>query len=339
MKLFKIERTLQRIFFGLAPVREWQHRLRRRFFFERRAQEIWHYHGATDLALSLLSRIDRDSLWRDLPQGALVYIACLCERSMRKEAEAALAKFRKSNGDDMLWKILPVASFAESCGVGTELVRRSAALHRLIEENSRDFERLVAGKTVSVVGNAPTEIGSGNGPRIDSSDIVVRCNNFKLCGFEKDYGTKCDVWIKSFENDINHERSDIHPKLILYRSCTTHEILREPKLLDVIERDSRKTKISGISLADYTRARETLSDLPTTGYLALEKTLFLGDVISGLRVFGFSFLKGLSGPSFGLHYAEARSEKTAKTIVNGHNFGEEGEILREKLSKFEKLKK
>ena len=256
---------------------------------------------------------------------------------MSTEAENALAKFRATNGDGMLWKILSVAAFAETQGVTDKRVLKAAALHRIFEKNASKFMELVSGKTVSVVGNAPTEVGSGNGHLIDSSDIVVRCNNFKTAGFEADYGTKHEVWVKSFERDINHERADIYPQLILYRSCMTHEILREPKLLDVIESDSKKTNIAGMDVADYIRAKEKLANLPTTGFLALEKVLSLSAQISGLRIFGFSFLKGLSGVSFGLHYAEPRSDKTAKTIIHGHNFGEEGNVLRKDISMCEKV--
>lgn len=332
MKLFEIQRTAQKILFSLVPVREWEHRLRRRFFFERRAEEIWRYFGATGDVCRLFSRIERDSLWKNLPVHGLIFIATLLERKEVEKANEALKKYVSENGTQSLWKILPVAAFAYERGYSSDLIIRAAKLNWIFDNNEKMFAALINGKSVSVVGNAPTEIGSGNGRKIDSSDIVVRCNNFKTVGYENDYGKKCDVWVKSFENDINHNRPDVHPRLILYRSCLSHEILRSPELLDVIEQDQRKAPISGMSIADYTRARQSLSNLPTTGWLALDKVLSLQEKLVGIKVFGFSFLKNLHGAAYGFHYAEDRPIKTAKKITEGHNFGEEGNILRKRLS-------
>ncbi len=339
MKWFKIQRKLQKFLFALVPVKEWRHRLRRRFFFERRAEEIWRYFGATEEVCRLLARLERDSLWKDLPSAGLIFIASQLERGEKAKAAESLKKYTAVNGTDNLWKILPVAAFAHAKGFSTDLIRRAAILNGTFERNAKMFDALITGKSVSVVGNAPTEIGGGNGAKIDASDIVIRCNNFKTLGYERDYGRKCSVWVKSFESDINHDRPDIvpPPKLILYRSCPSHEILRSPELIAVMENDMRKAPISGMSLNDYSRARRCLSNLPTTGWLALDKVLSLHEKISGLRVFGFSFLKNLHGVSYGLHYAENRSVKTARTITHGHNFGEEGNILRQKMSRCEKV--
>ena len=63
-------------------------------------------------------------------------------------------------------------------------------------EKSRDenlFKNLLEGKRVAVVGNAPSEIGRKKGAEIDAHDLVIRFNNFRLKGFEDDYGSKTDI--------------------------------------------------------------------------------------------------------------------------------------------------
>lgn len=38
----------------------------------------------------------------------------------------------------------------------------------------------------------------GGGADIDRHDVVVRFNNYVLEGFEQDYGTRTDVWLRGF---------------------------------------------------------------------------------------------------------------------------------------------
>ncbi len=44
-----------------------------------------------------------------------------------------------------------------------------------------------------VVGNGPVEFDAGE--KIDSFDVVIRINDFKIKGFEKLVGTKTDIWV------------------------------------------------------------------------------------------------------------------------------------------------
>lgn len=57
-----------------------------------------------------------------------------------------------------------------------------------------------------VVGNGPSITGRGLGEYIDSFENVVRINNFKTEGFEKDVGTKTDVWATTLYVDIDRSR-------------------------------------------------------------------------------------------------------------------------------------
>lgn len=57
-----------------------------------------------------------------------------------------------------------------------------------------------------VVGNGPSVLGRKLGATIDSHGFVVRCNNFKLEGFEEDLGSKCDMWATTLYHDIRRAR-------------------------------------------------------------------------------------------------------------------------------------
>jgi len=49
-------------------------------------------------------------------------------------------------------------------------------------------------KNIIIVGNGSSLLDKENGSKIDSFDIVVRFNGFKINGFEKHTGTKTNIW-------------------------------------------------------------------------------------------------------------------------------------------------
>ena len=49
-------------------------------------------------------------------------------------------------------------------------------------------------KKVIFVSNSPTVLDKELGEKIDKFDIVIRCNDFEIEGYEKHVGTKTDIW-------------------------------------------------------------------------------------------------------------------------------------------------
>lgn len=45
-------------------------------------------------------------------------------------------------------------------------------------------------KSIAVVGNGPCELGQCRGYEIDEHDYVIRFNNYKIDGYQEDYGSK-----------------------------------------------------------------------------------------------------------------------------------------------------
>ena len=53
-------------------------------------------------------------------------------------------------------------------------------------------------KTIALVSNAPSLLGSGFGGEIDKADLVVRFNRFTTEGYEADVGSRTDVYACHF---------------------------------------------------------------------------------------------------------------------------------------------
>ena len=85
--------------------------------------------------------------------------------------------------------------------ISNENIEKSVLIYNKLNENIEKniFENAIKGKTVAVIGNGPQEIGKGCGEEIDSHDIIIRFNNFNIKGFEKDYGSKTDIWVRGFQ--------------------------------------------------------------------------------------------------------------------------------------------
>mgnify|MGYP001586948433 FL=1 len=64
------------------------------------------------------------------------------------------------------------------------------------------------GKSVAIVGSAPSCLANKKG-FIDSHDIVVRINNYKIKGFESKVGERTDVFYSFFGTSIRKTRDEL----------------------------------------------------------------------------------------------------------------------------------
>jgi hypothetical protein len=93
---------------------------------------------------------------------------------------------------------LPVAHLAYINGIQSEDIELSAELFIRIKENSKNIKNNLLDyckdKTVAIICNGPQEQGTGNGVKIDSHDIVVRLNSYKINEeYVNDYGRKVSI--------------------------------------------------------------------------------------------------------------------------------------------------
>ncbi len=63
-------------------------------------------------------------------------------------------------------------------------------------------------KKIILVGNGTDAVSREAGEQIDSFDVVVRFNNFKIEGYEKNVGTKTDIWATRMCDTIDHTGKD-----------------------------------------------------------------------------------------------------------------------------------
>ena len=131
-----------------------------------------------------------------------------------ERAEKNLKHYITNYGTANLEMYLPVAKFAASFGYKNENSELAIAIFNNFEKNDKNnyFEKYIKGKRVAIVGNGPQELGTGNGKKIDSYDVVIRFNDFSSDEeFIKDYGSKTSVWAKcGYSAPIPKLDVDIH---------------------------------------------------------------------------------------------------------------------------------
>lgn len=84
---------------------------------------------------------------------------------------------------------------------------------------------------IAIVGNAPTEFGTGNGKLIDSFDKVIRFNNFELGPkHSADYGERTDYWCHCAWNGIKMRDQKFEKVLISTPLCLSDS--KQPSHID-----------------------------------------------------------------------------------------------------------
>ena len=128
----------------------------------------------------------------------IIYMACCLEKGMYGKAKSTLRTYFSVHGLKDIHLILSVADFAHKNNYTNDKIRRSSEIYNCFLKNnkSNDIAKLIQNKSIAFVGNGPQEMGRRRGEEIDSHDIVIRMNSFSLEGYEKDYGTRTDIWSK-----------------------------------------------------------------------------------------------------------------------------------------------
>ena len=76
-----------------------------------------------------------------------------------------------------------------------DLYLKEIMMYDKIREDRLYFEKYCSEHSLSIVGNAPNELGKGRGGDVDNFDSVIRFNNYKITDeFAKDYGRKEGIW-------------------------------------------------------------------------------------------------------------------------------------------------
>lgn len=154
-----------------------------------------------DLVRSLCERMEQEpDAWEYMMDDSWLWYINLCLLQKREDKAIELLKqYVKRFGSFhfKMFNYLPVAALAEKVGMADEKIARAAAVFKAFDASEKDktFEKIVKGQRVAIVGNGPQELGSGNGKKIDSYDVVIRFNGGAKTGkeYSKDYGEKTTI--------------------------------------------------------------------------------------------------------------------------------------------------
>ena len=198
----------------------------------------------------------------------------------------------------------------------------------------RAFDRLLEGKSIAVVGNGPSEVGKGLGAEIDSHDLVIRINNFKVSGFSADYGSRCDVWMKGGAADVGHDfplkDQSSGLKAVLY----TEDIVNEGMLGQ--NADWPKREMEAGLIVDYLDKGERatlmakLDCRPSSGAFLIDRLRRIKGVM--VDVYGFAFLdeRQVDASNGFEHYAKDSTPENARyqMLSAGHDIVAESAYLK-----------
>ena len=265
----------------------------------------------------------------------LIYIICLLENNCYEKAKNLLYSYISLHGNYDIWRFLPVAKFARELGFSDYKIERASLVFDKLEEHRKQdsFIKLLKNKNVAIVGNAPSEIGKNKGEEIDSADLVIRINNYQITGYEKDYGSKTDIWIRGFgAQDIKDYTKSNKYQFAGIAGDYIHIPLYWAFQLENLYRDLviENIQTGYISPYYYQKLRSEYDLDPTTGFSTIYTLL---NTISPdkIKFYGFSFLQERED-GYATHYFNDRSDAEAKKMSINHSFTKESCIIRELLT-------
>lgn len=321
----------------LIPSRTIRRKIReplRKDSLHRLAAEIWSAGRVSPEWLSLLALLAQGrSTWNELNGDVwLMYAAALRKIGETGKAALILEKYARRFGLARIEFLLPLAGFAEQIGLSNPGISASARAFRLLEGNRKAgvLADLLRGKSVAVVGNGPSEIGTGHGARIDAHDLVIRFNNYKTEGFQKDYGSRTSVWVTSAGKDVSHDRPYADYEMTVIGPNLWHTFLGEEERAHLLETVQKTDRVVTFDPAIQSELWEALDCCPSYGLVCIWSILRQNLTrLTADDVFGFSFLQRTK-QAYAEHYFGGESLAERKKQSGAHNFIAESEFI-EKL--------
>ncbi len=186
------------------------------------------------------------------------------------------------------------------------------------------------GASLAIVGNAGYLAELDQGSQIDGHDLVLRMNNFRTHGFERQVGRRCDIFLSGFCQDVDFTRPELQVARFIVSSIPAN--FRKLPAMRIHTRGGEWITAGLIAMG---RRRAYVPDVhnlakrirqigryPTTGamaiFLALEQP---GTVCRSVYITGFSFF---DGPT---HYFASQ-----QIVPRNHDIANERTLLRELLA-------
>lgn len=290
--------------------------------------------GPTPDLLALAATQPNNPLaWQLLPiKTWSVFAAAQLEAGDRAGAEHTVRSYVSHLGLEGLDFSLPVAAFARELGLRSPEIDRAAFVSDALaaSRERHAFRDLVAGKTIAVVGNGPGNLGTGKGSEVDGHDVVIRFNNYPA-GYEADYGSRTDVWVRGAHQDVRDRAAIEDFALVLWEMDFARNLLEHPSHAEILFRDAlfAPEKLAYIDTETKASLREASGlTLPTSGAQVLWMLHQARGTLDGVDVYGFSSIDD-SG-DYG-HYFDKLGD-----MGDRHDTDAEGAFLRGLLGRAER---
>lgn len=262
----------------------------------------------------------------------LIFINSLLLCNKKNFAKEILQDYYKKIGLKGIEQSLAVANFAYRLGYSNDIIEKASFIYEEFNKNKQQnsFEKFIKNKSIAIVGNGPYELGKNKGKEIDNHDIVIRMNNYQTLGFEKDYGTKTDIYARGVSNDVQPKDFQQFKMIIIPLDLDNYLLSQHPQFINYIY-DAVQNNISIYSSCRSTKSilKKIFPNLnPTTGFNIIWEIYHILGSFENVDFYGFNFMTKTQD-NYTAHYFNDRSEAESKAKSSTHNMKEESVILKE----------
>lgn len=259
-------------------------------------QREWLNNGSSKKLMKIFKRnYKNNNYWNNqVTLYWVIYICCLIESNKKRELEYVLARYREKHGTWNFDKCLLTSKLME-VEPDHKKFDKTIFIEKMLSQNtiSNILFELTKDKSVAIVGNAGSEIGKNKGSEIDSHDIIIRFNNYPMSGYEKDYGTRTNIWVRNCERDIEERTKVTTYDLVIWGPDLYHVCIPQNNI-DVLyelfmEYRKSATHIPSEVYAELKKFGKIKR--PTTGMLIIWIFYKMYGHLKNISLYGFSFLE------------------------------------------------
>lgn len=303
-------------------------------YFEHLAYAIinqWEWEGPSEKLLlrceRLLPKIKKKEI--KITEIYLIYISSLLEMNKDEKARVELSEYVRVYSKKNIHLYYPVAKLALVIGIENEKIKKAAYIYDVILQNKNVLSQYLQGKNVAVVGSGPSEVGKSKGKEIDAHDVVIRFNDYKINGYEQDYGSKTTVWVRNIDTEYGgckprYDEIRKYDVIVLEADIWRFQI---PEMfLDTFYQYALYAGDKFCMLQYRDQMIREMGSFPTSGGLMLYNLSKIRS--NNIEVYGFDFLKSEDNNKKKMvHYSKEDNAYYRESRLH-HNIVKEKQFLR-----------
>lgn len=274
------------------------------------------------------SKYTNPIMWEDLNQEIwLIYLNSLINLNKIDQYDLILKMYiNKFDCFNSFEKYLPLSHYLYNSS--RKEFEKSSLCFDYANNNQKKLEEVIrSAKSIAIVGNGSSHLHKGRGCEIDEHDVVVRFNNFKINGFEADYGSKTDIWVRGLAADIL-EPFNINKIPFVVWSNDFRHIEMNLDSIELMNQYRNKHKLFTYLEASFHKSLRLESGIifPTSGLLFFWYTKSVIESLEKISVYGFGF-QSENPSAYNEHYFEKRTIGGALNIGQDHDMNGEFNFL------------